>query len=73
MHDYISQNWPNCYTQSFYLQDQVCAGQMPVCTWFLKLGGVDMCVSPPNLLITSSVIWTQYDWLNKFYNFRRQL
>ena len=22
---------------------------------------------PPRLLITSGVIWTLYDWLNKFY------
>ena len=28
-----------------------------------------MCVSlPPRLLITSGVIWTPYDWLNKFYS-----
>ena len=23
---------------------------------------------PHRLLITSGMIWTQYDWLNKFYN-----
>ena len=23
---------------------------------------------PPRLLITSGVIWTLYDWLNKFYS-----
>ena len=28
-----------------------------------------MCVSAPSLLITSDVIWTSYDWLNKFYSF----
>ena len=30
-----------------------------------------MCVfvcAPPRLLITSGVIWTPYDWLNKFYS-----
>ena len=32
-----------------------------------------MCVCvfvcpPPRLLITSGVIWTPYDWLNKFYS-----
>ena len=30
-----------------------------------------MCVFvclPPRLLITSGVIWTPYDWLNKFYS-----
>ena len=43
---------------------------------FLKIVSVPMfvcacvraCVClPPRLLITSGVIWTQYDWLNKFY------
>ena len=24
---------------------------------------------PPRLLITSGVIWTSYDWSNKFYGF----
>ena len=29
-----------------------------------------VCVSPPlRLLITSGMIWTPYDWLNKFYSF----
>ena len=27
-----------------------------------------MCL-PLRILITSGAIWTQYDWLNKFYNF----
>ena len=30
-----------------------------------------MCVSvclPPRLLISSGMIWTPYDWLNKFYS-----
>ena len=28
-----------------------------------------MCVCPPpRLLVTSSVMWTPYDWLNKFYS-----
>ena len=28
-----------------------------------------VCVCPPpRLLITSGVIWTLYDWLNKFYS-----
>ena len=34
--------------------------------------GVCVCVclcTPPRLLITSDVIWTPYDWLNKFYIF----
>ena len=30
---------------------------------------VCVCVClPPRLLITSDVIWTPYDWLNKFYS-----
>ena len=30
---------------------------------------VCLCVCPPpRLLITSGVIWTSYDWLNKFYS-----
>ena len=34
--------------------------------------GICVCVCmypPPRLLITSSVIWNPYDWLNKFYSF----
>ena len=27
------------------------------------------CVSAPRQLITSGVIWTSYDWLNKLYSF----
>ena len=30
---------------------------------------VCVCVSAPRLLITSDMIWTSYDWLNKFYSF----
>ena len=43
------------------------------CTWFLKIDPVwiismRVCVSsPPRLLITSGMIRTPYDWLNKFY------
>ena len=50
-------------------------------TWLLKIVSVwtyvcvCVCVCvyscvylPPNLLITSGVIWTPYDWLNKFYS-----
>ena len=28
-----------------------------------------MCESAPRLLITRGVMWTPYDWLNKFYSF----
>ena len=40
-------------------------------TWFLKSDAVRIvCVCPPlRLLITSGVIWTPYDWVNKFYSF----
>ena len=50
----------------------------PVHAWFLKIASVReylyvcMCVfvcPPPRLFITSGVIWTLYDWLNKFYGF----
>ena len=49
---------------------------VPVRIWFLKIVSLRMCVcmcvcvcvSPPlKLLITGGVIWTPYDWLNKFY------
>ena len=31
---------------------------------------VCVCVSlPPRVLITSGMMWTLYDWLNKFYSF----
>ena len=52
-------------------------GLWPAPTWFLKIFSVRMsvlmclcvCVCPPlRLLITSAVIWTPYDWLNKFYS-----
>ena len=54
------------------------AGQSAAHTWFLKIVSVwmsvcacvcvCMCVCLPLrlLLITSGVIWTPYDWLNKF-------
>ena len=29
---------------------------------------VFVCVSTSRILITSGVIWTPYDWLNKFYS-----
>ena len=28
-----------------------------------------VCMSTPRLLITSSMIWIQYDWSNEFYHF----
>ena len=33
---------------------------------------VYMCL-PPRLLITSGVIWTPYDWVNKFYSYMAAL
>ena len=45
-----------------------------VCAWFLRIASVReclyacVCVCPPlRLLITGGVIWTPYDWSNKFY------
>ena len=58
------------------------AGHRPAHSWFLKIDSmwivgmrVCMCVCvcvcvrvpTPRLLVTSGVIWTTYDWLNKFY------
>ena len=48
----------------------------PAHTWFLEIDPVrivSMCVClcvclPLRLLITSGMIWTPYDWLNKFYS-----
>ena len=63
---------------SCHLLNQMCAGLWPVHTWFLETDSVwtsvcvflHVCVSPPpRILITSGVIWTPYDWLNKFYSF----
>ena len=64
------------------LLNQACAGhKQPSTPCFLKLIlcglSVCMCVRvcvcmcvypPPRLLITSGVIWTPYDWLNKFFS-----
>ena len=30
---------------------------------------LSVCLSGPRLLITSGMMWTSYDWLNKFYSF----
>ena len=41
-----------------------------VCVCMCVCMCVCVCVClPPRLLITSGVIWTPYDWLNKFYSF----
>ena len=46
---------------------RVCVG---VCVCACVCGCVCTCMCPPpRLLINSGVIWTPYDWLNKFYNF----
>ena len=34
---------------------------------------VCVCVSAPSLLITNGMIWTPYNWLNKFYSLIWQL
>ena len=49
--------------------NQAHAGHRLVHAWFLKIVDVYVCVCPPpRLLIISGVIWTPYDWLNKFYS-----
>ena len=55
--------------------NQVCAGHRSAHAWFLKIVPVQtsvcicVCVCPPpRLLITSGMIWTPYNWLNKFYS-----
>ena len=58
----------------FLLLNQVHASHRLACAWFLKIDpvqiiGMHVCVCPrPRLLITSGVIWTSYNWLNKFYS-----
>ena len=74
----------SCIQQSievllFCLLNQTRAGRRPAHAWFLEIDPVHerlyvclrvcMCVCPPSrLLITSGVIWTPYDCLNKFYS-----
>ena len=53
--------------------NQVLTSGKPVHALFLKIAfahdiGMCVCVSTLRLLITSGKIWTQYHWLNKFYN-----
>ena len=44
-------------------------------SWFPRIAfvweiGISVCMSlPSRLLITSTIIWALYDWLNKFYSF----
>ena len=54
--------------------NQACTGQrMPSFLVMLLFMIVCMCVcvsvSAPRLLITSGMMWTPYDWVNKFYSF----
>ena len=60
-----------------YLKLETCVAHRLVQAWFLlNYFYADVCVhvcthvcvSAPRLLIISGVIWTQYDWLNKFYS-----
>ena len=60
-----------------FLLNQAHTGHRPAHAWFIEIDFVrdvcNMCVCvsvcpPPRLLLTSGVIWTQYDWLNKFYS-----
>ena len=64
------------------LLNQARPSLQPARAWFLKIVSVRMSVCvfvyvfvcpPPRLLIISSVIWTPYDWLNKYYSFIWQL
>ena len=43
-----------------FLKLILCGSSICVCVF--------VCVSALRLLITSGVIWTPYDWLNKFYS-----
>ena len=69
---------PTCIVIALLL-NQARAGSRPVRAWFLDIVPVwtSVCVFvcvcvcvclPPRLLITCGVIWTPYDWLNKFYS-----
>ena len=40
-----------------------------VCVCVCECVCVCVCVSTPRLLITSDVMWTPYDWSNKFHGF----
>ena len=60
-----------------FLLNQAHTGHRSAHVWFIEIDfvrdmcNVCVCVSvclPPRLLITSGVIWTKYDWLNKFYS-----
>ena len=63
-----------CVLKFTFLND-VRTSLRPVRAWFLEIDLVRelcVCVSmcpPPRLVITSGVIWTPYDWLNKYYSF----
>ena len=62
------------YSECYCFLNQARAGFGRRAPGFLKLflcGRLYVCVfvcPPPRLLITSGVIWTPYDWLNKFYS-----
>ena len=71
---YLNFNILSMYDAGGFL-NQARAGHRLVHAWFLEIDSVsDVCVCvcvcpPPRLLITSSMIWTPYDWLNNFYSF----
>ena len=80
MHDHVCQTIvteTSRTTQLLGLLNQARAGLWPARAWFLEIVSVrtSVCVCvclcvcpPPRLLITSGVIWTSYNWLNKFYS-----
>ena len=42
----------------------------PVHAWSLEIDFIcNTCVSSPMAIISSGMIWTPYDWSNKFYSF----
>ena len=62
-------NWAvNIHRTAFLIQ--ACISRMLAPAWFLKIAfvcDVSMCVYVPPRLY--GMIWTPYDWINKFYSF----
>ena len=51
------------------LLNQVHTGLWPACDLLLATTLICVCIHPGGFYNYSDVIWTLYDWLNKFYNF----
>ena len=56
---------PNVFTAKVFKPGQRLDVCMCVC---VRVRTYVSACPPPRLLITSGVIWTSYDWLNKFYS-----